>query len=71
MGGPYDRYYLGTSSDCWILMGDSSTAGFFLGLFDLPFSFLLDTAFLPLDFTMTLLDDSGKTKEKGQDTGVE
>lgn len=60
MAGTYDRYYLGTSWDYRILSSDCTYAGAVIFSLDLPLSAILDTALLPLDITMTMLDRTGK-----------
>ena len=67
MAGLYDRYYIGTAFDYWIVSGDSTTVGVILCLLDMPFTLVLDTALLPLDFTLTVLDKSGSVEEKTPD----
>ena len=59
--GRYDRYYIGSKFDWWVVSdGGSTTAGYVLCGLDLPFSFVFDTVLLPLDFTMTQLDSREK-----------
>ena len=57
----HDRYYIGTSFDCFILRSKGCTyEGAVWCAIDLPFSVVLDTVLLPLDFILTQLDGTTK-----------